>query len=105
MTFGEKRRALRLLRASVDALRQHQMNLFRLGGSQAAKSATLHLPDDVFDAVQWALSCVKTWVPELDDQGDEIRGKGHWTRLNSLYTDPQDNREHFMLKGSKVYRM
>lgn len=100
MTFGEIRRKLRLFRYTTYVMRA-QVNdhpLHKLG------DFSITLGREAFEACEFGLSHVKTWMPELDEYQEVIPGKGQYVRSHMLYrlTKFQD-REHFVFKGIPVF--
>ena len=100
MTFGEKKRAFRTLHRIHKEMRDLHIRL----GFRRIREASLTISQQDFEDCEWALCRVKTRIPEIDPETQEIiPGKGRLTRLNFLFYAPSMPQPNFLLKCSPVF--
>lgn len=99
MTFGQKRHALRTFRKHVKAI-SALVNSY--GFRDMPDGLAVTLPPREWDLVQFGLSHVKTWLPELDDEQEVIPGRGKFVRINSTFCRPRIKAQHILIKNIPV---
>lgn len=99
MTFGQARRQIRRFRAVASTLRARVNGVRSL--REMPESLTVGRSD--FEALEFGLSHLKVWLPELDDEMEVIPGSGRFIRQNFLFTKTGEKREHLMFKGIPVF--
>lgn len=102
MTFSEKRNKLRVFRRIAPLLRDR----VNAHGFSTIGTFTLTLCLSDYEALEFGLSHLKIWIPELDDECEVIPGRGKFSRTNMLYArsdEPHEPREHLIFKGTKVF--
>lgn len=96
-TFGEKRRLLRRFRQVADRLRNE------VNGVRFVLPKSLSVSREDYEALEFGLSHLKVWVPELDDEMEVIPGKGRLMRQNFLFRLSTEPRQHLMFKYIPVF--
>lgn len=98
MTFGEKRRLLRMFRLVADSLR----SLINSHGLRGLPSeVTVSRPE--YEALEFGLMHLKVWLPDLDEEQEVIPGSGRYVRMNSLFRKQGISRDHLLFKGIPIF--
>jgi hypothetical protein len=104
MTFGEKRAAFRTLHRMVAHVSTTINDACDRGGLHAIDGLTFTLPAEDWTRCEWALGHVKTWIADVDADGNRLT-TGHFARLNLRFCNSRlgDVGTHFLIKGCPVF--
>lgn len=100
ITFGMMRENVRALRRIHREMRDRMAAIPSL---KNIEQVTVTVSRDEFEKAEWAMGYLKQWIPELDAEGQVIRGKGHYARINGRFVRRDIPRTHFLLKGQPVF--